>query len=141
MYTVVSNQHSKHYIPNNSPSNFQVCLDQYIDFKNAHKCALVDFTCTTANFETPLEPKYIYFNLVSEQLINGSRNTFVRYTTVRFGQLQMEKFSPPYYLPVKPIKTNKLEVYIREADGKEPSFLKKMMTCSLHFRKKSWLTD
>ena len=85
MYIVVSNQHSKHYFPNNSPSHFQVCLDQYIDFKNAHECALVDFTCTTANFEMPLQPIYIYFNLVSEQLIGGSRNSLVRYTTVRCG--------------------------------------------------------
>ena len=30
----------------------------------------------------------------------------------------MEKFSPAYYLPVKPIETNMLEVYIRDADGK-----------------------
>ena len=52
----------------------------------------------------------------------------------------MEKFSPPYYLPVKPIKPNMLEVYIRDADGKEPSFLKKTTTCTFHFKKKSWLT-
>ena len=140
MYIVVSNQHSKHYFPNNSPSHFRVCLDQYIDFKHVHKCAMVDFACTTANFETPLQPIYIYFNLVSEQLIGGSRNSLVRYTTVRHGQLQMEKFSPPYYLPVKPIEINLLEVYIRDGDGKEPSFLKKMTTCTFHFRKKSWLT-
>ena len=85
MYIVVSNQHSKQYFPNNSPSHFRVCLDQYIDFKNAHECALVDFTCTTANFEMPLQPIYIYFNLISEQLIGGSRNSHARYTTVRCG--------------------------------------------------------
>ena len=32
----------------------------------------------------------------------------------------MEKFSPPYYLPVKPIETNILEVYIRDVNGKDP---------------------
>ena len=36
-----------------------------------------------------------------------------------------KKFSPPYYLPVKPIETNILELYTRDADEKEPSFLKK----------------
>ena len=85
MYIVVSNQHSKQYFPNNSPSHFQVCLDQYTDFRNAHECALVDFTYTTTNFETPLQPIYIYFNLISEKLIGGSRNSLVRYTTVRHG--------------------------------------------------------
>ena len=140
MYIVVSNHHNKQYFPNNSPSHFRVCLDQYIDFKNAHESALVDFTCTTTNFETPLQPIYIYFNLISEQLIGDSRNSLVRYTTVRHGQLQMDKFSLPYYLPVKPIETNILEVYIRDINGKEPSFMKKMMTCTFHFEKKSWLT-
>ena len=85
MYIVVSNQHSKHYFPNNSSSHFRVCLDQHIDFKNVHECALVDFTCTTTNFETPLQPIYIYFNLISEQLIGGSKNSLVRYTTDRHG--------------------------------------------------------
>ena len=100
----------------------------------------MDFTCTAANFETPLQPIYIYFNLVSEQLIGGSRNSLARYTTIKHGQLQMKKFSPPYYLSVKPIETNILEVYIRDANGKEPSFLKKMTACTFHFRKKLWLT-
>ena len=79
-------------------------------------------------------------NLVSEQLIGGSRNSLVRHTTIRHGQLQMEKFSLPYYLPVKPIETNILEVYIRDINGKEHSFLKKTTTCTFHFKKKSWLT-
>ena len=141
MFIVISSQHSKHYFPNNSPSHFRVCLDQFIDFKDAHQCALMDFTCTTANFESPLLNIYIYFNLVSEQPVGGSRESLVRHTTVRRGQLQMEKFTLPYYLPVKPIRTNTLEVYIRDKDGKQASFLKKTTTCTFHFRKKAWLTD
>ena len=78
---VISIQHNKHYFPNNSPLHFQVCLDQYIDFKHAHKCALVDFTCTQQQIlRQPLQPIYIYL-----QLISGSRNSLVRYTTVRHG--------------------------------------------------------
>ena len=52
--------------------------------------------------------------MTSEQLIGGSTDSLVRHTTVWQGHLKMEKFILPYYIPVKPIKTNILEVYIKD---------------------------
>ena len=101
----------------------------------------MDFTCSTTKFETPAKNVFIYFNMTSEQLIGGSTDSLVRDTTVRCGRLKMEKFILPYYIPVKPIKTNILEVYIKDENGKEVSFLKKAMMCTFHFRKKLWLID
>ena len=79
--------------------------------------------------------------MTSEQPIGGSTDSLVRHTTVRSGCLKMEKFILLYYIPVKPIKTNILEVYIKDENGKEVSFLKKAMMCTFHFRKKLWLID
>ena len=53
----------------------------------------------------------------------------------------MEKFILPYYIPVKPIKTNILEVYIKDENGKEVSFFKKATMCTFHFGKKLWLIN
>ena len=92
-------------------------------------------------FETPAKSVFIYFNMTSEQPIGGSTDSLMRHTTVQHGHLEMEKFILPYYIPVKPIKTNILEVYIKDENGKEVSFLKKAMTCTFHFRKKLWLID
>ena len=92
-------------------------------------------------FETPAKSVFIYFNMTSEQLIGGSTDSLMRHTTVQRGRLKMEKFILPYYIPVKPIKTNILEVYIKDENGKEVSFLKKATTCTFHFRKKLWLID
>ena len=82
----------------------------------------MDFTCSTTKFETPAKSGFIYFNMTSEQLIGGSTDSLVRHTTVRHGHLEMEKFILPYYIPVKSIKTNILEVYIKDENGKEVSF-------------------
>ena len=101
----------------------------------------MDFTCSTTKFETPAKSVFIYFNMTSEQLIGGSTDSLMRHTTVRRGCLEMEKFILPYYIPVKLIKTNILEVYIKDENGKEVSFLKKTTTCTFHFRKKLWLID
>ena len=140
-YIVISSKHSKDYFPNNHPSHFRVCLEHYIDFEHPYECALVDFTCSTTKFETPAKSVFIYFNMTSEQPIGGSTDTLMRHTTVRRGRLKMEKFLLPYYIPVKPIKTNILEAYIKDENGKEVSFLKKTMMCTFHFRKKLWLID
>ena len=118
-----------------------MCLEYYIDLEHPYECALMDFTCSTTKFETPAKSVFIYFNMTSEQLIGGSTDSLMRHTTVRRGHLKMEKFILPYYIPVKPIKTNILEVYIKDENGKEVSFLKKTMTCTFHFRKKLWLID
>ena len=55
--------------------------------------------------------------MTSEQPIGGSTDSLVRRTTVQRGHLEMEKFILPYYIPVKPIKTNILEVYIKDKNG------------------------
>ena len=140
-YIVISSKHSKDYFPNNRPSHFRVCLEHYIDFEHPYECALMDFTCSTTKFETLAKSVFIYFNMTSEQPIGGSTDSLMRHTTVRRGHLKMEKFILPYYIPVKPIKTNILEAYIKDKNGKEVSFLKKTMTCTFHFRKKLWLIE
>ena len=140
-YIVISSKHSKDYFPNNRPSHFRVCLEHYIDFEHPYECALMDFTCSTTKFENPAKSVFIYFNMTSEQPIGGITDSLVRHTTVRCGHLEMEKFILPYYIPVKPIKTNILEMYIKDENGKEVSFLKKATTCTFHFRKKLWLID
>ena len=73
-----------------------------------------------------------------EQPIGGSIDK--QHSTAR-GHLEMEKFTLPYCIPVKPIKTNILEVYIKDKNGKEVSFLRKTTMCTFHFRKKLWLKD
>ena len=79
--------------------------------------------------------------MISEQLIGGSTDSLVRHTTVQRSHLEMEKFILSYYIPVKPTKTNILQVYIKDENGKEVSFLKKAKMCTFHFRKKLWLID
>ena len=124
-YIVISSKHSKDYFPDNHPSHFLVCLEHYIDFNDPYECALVDFTCSTTKFETPAKSEFIYFNMTSEQPIGGR-------TTVQRGHLEMEKFILPYYIPVKPIKTNILEMYVKDENGEEVSFFKKACT-HVHF--------
>ena len=53
-YITVNNEHSKKYFPRNAPSRFQVFLDQTIIF-NGYECALVDFMCTTENFDSTVK--------------------------------------------------------------------------------------
>ena len=61
-FITVNNEHSKKYFPGNSPSRFQVFLDQTINF-DGYECALVDFMCTTEMFEATMKDVYIYFNV------------------------------------------------------------------------------
>ena len=139
-YLLINNEQSKGYYPNNSSANFKICLDQFINFTDVtYECALVDFSCTTINFQPPLEEVYICLNIVSEQLIGGSRRRLARRTTVKRGRYQMEKFQLPFYVPIKPVASNMLEVHIKGADGKDVSFLKNTTTCTFHLRRKKKL--
>ena len=134
-FITVNNEHSRKYFPRNSASKFQVALDQTINFQDKYECALVDFMCTTKNFDDDLRDIYIYLDICTEQLIGGSRGSLVRFTTVDKGQGQMEKFNYPYYVNVKPMNTNQLEVYIKDRNGKDASFLTETTTCTFHLRK------
>ena len=138
-YIRVNNEHSKKYFPENSPSRFQVFLDQTINF-DGYECALVDFMCTTEMFETTMKDVYIYFNVCTEQPIGGIKDSLMRYTLVHKDQLHMEKFVNPYYISVKPMNTSLLEVYIKDRNGKDVSFLAETTSCTFHFRRR-WHTD
>ena len=138
-YITVNNEHGKKKFPENSPSRFQVFLDQTMNF-DEYKFALVDFMCTTEMFEATMEDVYIYFNVCSEQPICGIKDSLMRYILVHKDQLQMENFVFPYYNSVKPMNTSLLEVYIMDENGKDVSFLAKTTSCTFHFRRR-WHTD
>ena len=81
-YLLINGEQSKNYYTNNNPSHFRVGLNEFISFTDCeYECALVDFSCTTTNFEDkqPLAKIYICFNIASEQLIGGRRCSLVRY--------------------------------------------------------------
>ena len=79
---------------------------------------------------------YIYFNVCTEQPIGGNKDCLVRSILVHKGQCQMEKFTYPYYMNVKPMNTSLLEVYIKDSKGKDVSFLTETTMCTFHFRRR-----
>ena len=138
LFITINNANSEKYFTNNTPYNFQVCLDNQLDLDDNYECALVDFTCKTGKIDSRFQHIFIYFNMVEEQPVGSGRDSLIRHTIVQGSKLQMEKFKLPYYMSVKQLKTNILEVYIKDEDGEEASFLKQTTTCTFHFRKKSW---
>ena len=62
-YFTINSNHSKKYFLGNSPSRFQVCLEQSINFHDDYECALIDFSCTTKDFDSPAKDVYVYFNV------------------------------------------------------------------------------
>ena len=138
MYITVSNISVVDQFTNNTPYNFKVLLDQYLDFNSNYECALVDFTCSTARNPIKFKHIYIYFNMVEEQPVGGGRQSLIRHTLVQANKLQMEAFAVPYYMPVKQMKTNILEINIKDEYGADASFLRKTTTCTFHVRKKKW---
>ena len=136
-YITVNNEHSQKYFPGNSLSRFQIFLDQTINF-DGYECNLVDSMCTTELFDVTMKDVCIYFNVCSEQPIGGIEDSLMRYTLVHKDQLQMENFVYPYYISVKSMSL--LEVYIKDRNGKDVSFLAETTSCTFHFRRR-WHTD
>ena len=136
-YIVISSKHSKDYFPNNRHHIFEYVWN-IILILNIHMSVL-SWILPVQQPSLKLQQKV--YSFTSEQLIGGSTDNLMRHTTVRRGCLEMEKFILLYYIPVKSIKTNILEVYIKDKNGKEVSFLRKAMMCTFHFRKKLWLID
>ena len=96
-----NNETSKKYFPGNLASNFQIYLNQALNFYDkSYQCALVDFTCSTEMFDTAPEDIYIHFNICREQLVGNTRYNFVMHTVICREKCQMEKFIHPYYMDV-----------------------------------------
>ena len=135
LFITLSNRDCKHLYGDNSASRFKVCLDDYIDFADHYRsCALLDFACTTQDIGNQVRNVYIYCNVTAEQRVGGRWESLLRYTTVRRNRYQLEQFAHPYYIPLKSIRGNYLEIYIRDENGQEVSFLKGTTRCTLHLK-------
>ena len=136
-YFTFNNKTSEYYFSDNSANNFRICLEQKLNFYDQYECALVDFSCTTEYFDTTTKEISIHSNLCEQQLVGDTQDYLIRCTVVNRGRYQMEKFNHPYYMDVRPIKTNCLYVHIKDENGKSASFLNNVTTCTFHFRKQS----
>ena len=135
LFMTVSNRHCQSLYPNNSPGHFKICLDEYIDLSDYYTtCALLDISLTTDDIKQ-VRNIYICSNVAAEQYLGNKLEPLMRYTVVARNRYQMEKFAHPYYIPLKPIRCNYLEIYIKDEDGDIVSFLKNTTTCTLHFKK------
>lgn len=140
-FITISSNNTPKSTTKNAPYRFQVCLDQPLMLDNNMECALLDLTCSTAKEGPKFKQVYIYFNFVTEQPVGGTREGLLRHTIVTANRLQMETFNPPYYIPAKQLKTDVLEVHIKDENGEDASFLNKTTTCTFHFRRKPWLSN
>ena len=136
LFMVVSNEDCQDLYTDNTASRFKVSLDEYIDFTDTHStCALLDIGLTTQHIGNQNRNIYICTNVVAEQRVGVRQESILRMTSVHHDKFQKEKFLYPYYMPLKPIRGNYLEIYIRDERGADASFLKGTTTCTLHFRK------
>lgn len=132
----VSNKDCKDLYVENAASRFRVCLDEYVDWSDTHRtCALVAMSCTTQNVGNQSRDIYICCNLVTEQRVGKHKECLLRRCVVRRDKYQFEEFANPYYIPLKSLRGNYLEIYIKGDDGQDVSFLKGLTLCTLHIRK------
>ena len=140
MYLHINSEQSREYYPDNTPSHFHVVLDDYINFAEYRLGALLDFTCSTNKFKGEggggLKEIYIDTNFTEEQLVGGRWQNLLRYCTVKRDKFQVDRFELPYYVPFKPIRSNTLEIIIRDVDGQVASFLEEVTKCTFHFKKR-----
>lgn len=135
MFFTISNEDSKNIFLDNTPSNFKVLLDRHYDLTQGYKCALLDFTCYTGQCDEVLKKIYIFFNIIQEEVAQGGKHNLIKGLVVRKLKLNMQDFCSHTYRVVKPMRTNVLEVLIRDEDGEIASFLKRKTTCTFHIKK------
>ena len=77
-YFTVNNKTNECYFSDNSANDFQIYLEQKLNFYDQYECALVDFSCTTEYFDTTIKEILIHFNLHEEQLVGDTQANHMR---------------------------------------------------------------
>ena len=135
VFMTITNKDCKDLYEENTSSRFKVCLEKYQDWSETHRtCALLAISCTTQNVGNQSRDIYICCNLVTEQRVGKTKECLLRRCLMRRDKYQFEEFTYPYYIPLKPLRGNYLEIYIKGDDGEEVSFLKGLTTCTLHLK-------
>ena len=142
----VNSIQSKDTCDYNTPSFFTVLFDTTFNFSvTDYEVALMDLSCTSID-DPPRQlwkPIHINLDIVEGQNVFGREQRLLRYTCIKRGKYYIEKFNPPYYVPVSKISTDEMTFHINNAEsGTQANSLSDITALTLHFRKRRrlWLT-
>lgn len=126
---------SKSYFPNNSPINFKVHLKEPLQLDHIWKVALTDIRLKDSNKIVYTDDLYVLCDLVGESIVNGiKQESFLRKVQcVRKGNWT-HVYDSPHYMNINKTQIFDIEFYILDNDFKPPSFLKKPVSLTVHFR-------
>ena len=126
---------NKAYFPDNTPTNFKVHLAEPIQLDNIWKVALTEIRIKDDNKITYMNDLYVLCDFVDYSIVNGGQRQPIlrRLQFVKKGNWT-NKYESPNYLTINKTTIVDLEFYILNKYLKNPSFLQKPVSLTLHFR-------
>lgn len=135
------NEKNKEYFPDNTLTKFKVHLKEPLHLVGLWKMALMEIFIRDDNKLKYNDHLYLFCDLSGETIIDGERrqNVLRKIQNVKKGNWS-HIYILPYYVDVTKTDVSSIEFYLTDKDFKTPSFLKKSVSLTVHFRRYPFVT-
>ena len=135
MFLDSDSDENKTYFPDNTPTKFKIHLAEPLQLDNIWKVALTEIRIKDDNKIPYMNDLYLLCDFVDYSIVNGGQSHPIlrRLQFVKKGNWA-HKYDTPNYLSINKTTVVDLEFYILDRNLKNPSFLKKPVSLTLHFR-------
>lgn len=128
-------EQNKTYFPDNTSTNFKIHLSEPLQLDNIWKVALTEIRIKEDNRTTFMGSLYVLCNLVDYSIVNGGqKQPILRRLQCNKKGNWTHKYESPHYLSIHKTQIFDIEFFILDDELKTPSFLKKTVSLTLHFR-------
>lgn len=121
--------------PVNVPTNFKIHLTEPIQLDNIWKVALTEINIKEDNRTMYMGGLYVLCDLVDYSIVNGGqRQPILRRLQCNKKGNWIHQYESPNYLSINKTQIFDIEFFILDSELKIPSFMKKPVSLTLHFR-------
>ena len=137
MIVYIRSNESNHLFPENKPWHFKIHLKSPLVLKENGSVSLLEFQATASksrNLYSTNQTLFVFSNICSESIIDGEKKPLLR----RVSMIKMRKwesiFNSPIYLSTNVNELFEFEIYIKDLQGHDASFLQDPVQLTLHIK-------
>ena len=124
MYLFLSSSDCGDIYPDNNPLDFTIDLFPILELKGEWECGLLEIDYKPSNIDL-----FLYCDLCESSFVHGNYLPLLRFVK------KVSIYERPMFFPISREVVSRLRLYIRDAEGKVPSFNIKELKCTLEIRK------
>lgn len=132
IYVVLSSDMSSTYFPDNKPFRFKSHFNSPLLLEGSWKVALIEAEISSTLSKT--EAIYLHSSICQDSIVEGDKKPLLRRIMSAAPSDWSTFIDLPHYIPINTNELYDIDIYIKDKQDNNASFLDRPSTLTLHFK-------